>query len=138
MRSSTIPSSSTATCSRRSTRATGPCGSSAPGSGWRTEAPGSTASRRRSASTPTRCCARPATRRTKSSACGATESSETLDLVGGDGAVKALELERTDLFGVHEWGHRGMDALADEDLVARGLGAQAEGEVGNAPDRRVI
>ena len=65
-------SSSTATCSRRSTRATGRCGSSAPGSGSRTAAPASTGSRRRSASTPTRSCARPATRRRRSSGSGGT------------------------------------------------------------------
>ncbi len=51
---SSTRSSSTATCSRRSTRATGRCGSSAPGSGSSTAAPGSIGSRRRLASTPTK------------------------------------------------------------------------------------
>jgi crotonobetainyl-CoA:carnitine CoA-transferase CaiB-like acyl-CoA transferase len=53
-RSSSIRSSSTATCCRRSTRATDRCGWSAPDSGSSTVVPGSIESRRPSASTPTR------------------------------------------------------------------------------------
>src|SRR5262249_58759825 len=52
--------------------------------------------------------------------------------------VEALELQRADLLSLHEIGDGGVDALADEDLARRGLGAEAKGEVGDTADGRVV
>src|SRR5439155_1695217 len=60
------------------------------------------------------------------------------DLVHDHRPVEALELERADLLGRHEVVHGGVDALADEDLARRRLGAEPEGEVGDAADGRVV
>src|SRR5438128_2775914 len=84
-RSCSTPSSSTATCCRRSTRATARCGSWVRASGSPTAARASTGRRPPSASTRTKSSPKRATRRRRSSGYEARPSSECLE---GNRAVK--------------------------------------------------